>query len=108
MTAAPFLHQGADVQARFTCIGHGGKHHGQKTLDGVRTKKTMRRRKALMKELGFFYPGQVCFICRHVLMGLWSGKTQSIFLGFYSANSTEELTYQGKRCMQKKREKSRE
>jgi hypothetical protein len=35
-------------------------------------------------------------------MGLWSGKAQSILLGFYRANSTEELTYQGKRCVQKK------
>jgi hypothetical protein len=35
-------------------------------------------------------------------MGLWSGKAQSILLGFYSANSTEELMYQGKRCVQKK------
>jgi hypothetical protein len=29
-----------------------------------------------------FYPGQACFIYKHVLMGLWSGKAQSIFLGF--------------------------
>jgi hypothetical protein len=56
-----------------------------------------------------FYPGQACFIYKHVLMGLRSGKAQSILLGFYSANSTEELTYQGKRCVQKKeREESRE
>jgi hypothetical protein len=68
----------------------------------VRKKKTMRQRKALMKELGFFYPGQVCFIYKHVLMGLWNGKAQSILLGFYSTNSTEESTYQGKRCVQKK------
>jgi hypothetical protein len=58
-----------------------------------------------MKELGFFYPGQACFIYKHVLMGLWSGKAQSILMGFYSANSIEELTYQEKRCVQiKKRE----
>jgi hypothetical protein len=49
-----------------------------------------------------FYPGQACFIYKHVLMGLWSGKAQSILLGFYSANSTKESTYQGKRCVQKK------
>jgi hypothetical protein len=55
-----------------------------------------------MKELGFFCPGQACFIYKHVLMGLWSSKAQSIFLGFYSANSTEESAYQGKRCVQKK------
>jgi hypothetical protein len=54
MTAAPFLHRGADVQARFSYIGHGDKCQGRKTLDGVRKKKTMWRRKAVMKELGFF------------------------------------------------------
>jgi hypothetical protein len=69
-TTAPFLHRGADVQARFTCIGHEDKCKGRKTLDGVRKKKMMRRRKALMNELGFFYPGQVCFIYKHILMGL--------------------------------------
>jgi hypothetical protein len=36
MAAAPFLHRGVDVQARFTCIGHGDKRQGRKTLDGVR------------------------------------------------------------------------
>jgi hypothetical protein len=57
-----------------------------------------------------FYLGQACFIYKHVLIGLWSGKDQSILLGFYSENSTEESTYQGKRCVQKekKREESRE
>jgi hypothetical protein len=35
-------------------------------------------------------------------MGLWSDNAQSILLGFYSANSTEESTYQGKRCVQKR------
>jgi hypothetical protein len=54
MATAPFLHQGADVQARFTCIGYGDSRQEQKTLDGVRKKETMRRRKALMKELGFY------------------------------------------------------
>jgi hypothetical protein len=53
MAAAPFLHWGADVQARFICIGHGDRSQERKTLDGVRKKETMRRRKALMKELGF-------------------------------------------------------
>jgi hypothetical protein len=55
-----------------------------------------------------FYPGQACFIYKHVLMGLWSSKAQSIFLGFYTSNSTQESTYQGKRCVQKNREESRE
>jgi hypothetical protein len=61
-----------------------------------------------MKELGFFYPGQVCFIYKHILMGLWRGNAQSILLGFYSANSIEELTYQGKKMRSKEREKQRE
>jgi hypothetical protein len=50
---APFLHRGADVQARSTCIGHGDKRYERKTLDGMRKKKMMRQKKALMKELGF-------------------------------------------------------
>jgi hypothetical protein len=39
-------------------------------------------------------------------MGFWGGKAQNILLGFYSADSTEESPYQGKRCVQikKKRE----
>jgi hypothetical protein len=37
-----------------TCIGHGDKRCEGKTLDGMRKKKMMRRRKILMKELGFF------------------------------------------------------
>jgi hypothetical protein len=41
-----------------------------------------------------FYPDQVCFIYKHVLMGLWSGMAQNIFLGFYSTSSKEELLYQ--------------
>jgi hypothetical protein len=51
--ATPFLHQGADVQMWFTRIGHGNKRCEGKTLDGMRKKKMMRQRKALMKELGF-------------------------------------------------------
>jgi hypothetical protein len=52
--------------------------------------------KGTNEEIRVFYPGQVCFIYKHVLMGLWSGKAQSIFLGFYSANSKEELLYERK------------
>jgi hypothetical protein len=58
-----------------------------------------------------FYPSQACFIYKHVLMVLWRGKAQRILLGFYSANSTEELTYQEKDAFkkkEKKREESRE
>jgi hypothetical protein len=29
-----------------------------------------------------FYPGQTCFIYKHVLMGFWRGKAQNILLGF--------------------------
>jgi hypothetical protein len=47
----------------------------------MRKKKMMRRRKILIKELGF-YPGQTCFIYKHVPMGLWGGKAQNILLGF--------------------------
>jgi hypothetical protein len=37
-------------------------------------------------------------------MGLWRGKVQSIFMGFYifpRADGKEESTYQGKRYVQK-------
>jgi hypothetical protein len=37
-----------------------------------------------------FYPGQVCIIYKHVLMGLWNGKAQSILLGFYNTNICQE------------------
>jgi hypothetical protein len=41
-------------------------------------------------------------------MGLWSGKAQSIFLGFYSANSKEELLYQRKGASKKERRREYE
>jgi hypothetical protein len=50
-----------------------------------------------------FYPGQICFIYKHILMGLRGGKAQNTFLGISSAASIEESTYQGKRCVQKKK-----
>jgi hypothetical protein len=28
-----------------------------------------------------FYPGQICFIYKHILMGLWGGKAQHTLLG---------------------------
>jgi hypothetical protein len=52
--ATPFLYWGTDTQMRSTCIGHGDKRCEGKTLDGTRKKMMMRRRKILMKELGFF------------------------------------------------------
>jgi hypothetical protein len=51
MAAAPFLHHGIDIQARFTCIGHGRQASGTKNPRWG--EKIMRRRKALMEELGF-------------------------------------------------------
>jgi hypothetical protein len=36
-------------------------------------------------------------------MGLWRGKAQNILLGFLSADGTEELMYQEKRYVQKRR-----
>jgi hypothetical protein len=32
--------------------------------------------------ISVFYPGQTCFIYKHVLMGLWRGKAQNILLSF--------------------------
>jgi hypothetical protein len=51
--ATPFLHWGADIQTQASCIGHGDKRWKGKTLDEIRKKKMMRRRKKLMNELGF-------------------------------------------------------
>jgi hypothetical protein len=51
--ATPFLYRGANIQMLSTRISHGDKRCEGKTLDGMRKKKMMRRRKILMKELGF-------------------------------------------------------
>jgi hypothetical protein len=51
---APLLHWGADVQMRSTCISHGAKCWKEETLDEMKERKMMRRRKNLMTELGFF------------------------------------------------------
>jgi hypothetical protein len=50
----PLLHLRINVQARSTSIGHGRQMMGEKTLDEMRKMKTMRQRKIIMKELGFF------------------------------------------------------
>jgi hypothetical protein len=50
---APFLHRGADVQMRFTCVGHGAKCWKEGTLDEMKERKMMQRSKKLMTELGF-------------------------------------------------------
>jgi hypothetical protein len=54
MAATSLLHRRTDIQARSTSIGHGRKVLGRKTLDEMRKRKMMRRRKIVMKELGFF------------------------------------------------------
>jgi hypothetical protein len=65
--------------------------------------------KAANEGVRIFYPGQTCFIYKHVLKGLWGGKAQNTLLGFLSAGSTEESTYQGKiRTNKKKVNKYRE
>jgi hypothetical protein len=38
---------------RFTCIGHGAKCSKEETLDEMKERKMMRRRKKLITELGF-------------------------------------------------------
>jgi hypothetical protein len=46
------------------------------------------------------------YIYKYTLMGLWRGKVQSIFIGFYilpRADDKEASTYQEKRYVQKKR-----
>jgi hypothetical protein len=54
MAATSLLHRRTDIQARSTSIGHGRKVLGRKTLDEMRKRKMMRRRKIVIKELGFF------------------------------------------------------
>jgi hypothetical protein len=58
----PFLHCGADIQARSTCIGHGDKRWKGKTLDEIRNKKMMRWRKKQMNELGFLPSPNVLYL----------------------------------------------
>jgi hypothetical protein len=73
---------------------------GGKPLDEMRKRKMMWWRKIVMKELGFFYPRQACFIYKHILMGLRRDKVQSTSMGFYilpRADDKEETTYQKQR-----------
>jgi hypothetical protein len=42
--AAPLLHRGAKVQARSTCISHGGTSWEKKTLDEFELSKMVRRK----------------------------------------------------------------
>jgi hypothetical protein len=48
---------------------------GGKTLDEMRKRKMMRRRKIVMKELGFFSK-PTCFIYKQTFMGLCKLKVQ--------------------------------
>jgi hypothetical protein len=64
MAATLFLHLRTDVQVRTTSIGHERQVLGEKTLDGMREMKTMRRRKIVMKELGFFPSQHALFISK--------------------------------------------
>jgi hypothetical protein len=52
-----------------------------KTLDEVRKRKMMRRRKTVMRELGFF-PKPTCFIYKQTLMGLCKLKVHVHLWGF--------------------------
>jgi hypothetical protein len=66
---------------RTTSIGHGRKVLGEETLDGMRKKKTMRRKKIAIKELGFFSI-QTCFIYNQTIMGLSKLKVQKHLWAF--------------------------
>jgi hypothetical protein len=54
---------------------------GGKTLDEMRKRKMMRRRKIVVKELGFF-PKPTCFIYKQTLMGLCKLKVQLYLWAF--------------------------
>jgi hypothetical protein len=60
--ATPFHHWGADVQTRSTCIGHEDKRGKEETLDEMKKRKMMRRRKKLMIELGFLPSPNVLYL----------------------------------------------
>jgi hypothetical protein len=62
--ATPFFHLRTDVQMRTTSIRHGGQVLGEKTLDEMWETKMMRRRKLVMKELGFFPSQRALFISK--------------------------------------------
>jgi hypothetical protein len=72
-----------------TSIGHGRQELVEETLDGMRNKKTMRRKKMAMKELGFF-PIQTCFIYNQTIMGLSKIKGPKTSMGFYILPRAED------------------
>jgi hypothetical protein len=60
--ATSLLHLNIGVQVRTTSIRHWWNMLGGKTLDEMWEKKTMRRRKLVMKGLGFFPSWRTLFI----------------------------------------------
>jgi hypothetical protein len=64
MVATSFPHLCTDVQVQTTSFGHGRQALGEETLDEMRERKTMRQRKIVMKELGFFPSQQALFITK--------------------------------------------
>jgi hypothetical protein len=64
-----------------TSIDHGRQALGEETLDGMRKKKTMQRKKMALKELGFL-PSQACFIYNQTIMGLSKLKVQKHLRAF--------------------------
>jgi hypothetical protein len=47
---------------RFTCIGHGAKCWKEETLDEMKERKMMQRRKKLMTELGFLPSSNMLYL----------------------------------------------
>jgi hypothetical protein len=64
---------------------------GGKFLDEMRKRKMMRRRKIVVKVLGFF-PKPACFIYKQTLMGFLQFKGPIISMGFYSQPRVEGKT----------------
>jgi hypothetical protein len=93
--ATPFLHRGANIQTRSTCIDHGDERWEGKTLDEMRKKKMMRRRKKLMNELGFLPSPNVLYLY------LWA------FIFCSEQTIKEHQCIKRKRYIQKKRERGK-
>jgi hypothetical protein len=69
---------------------------GGKTLDEMRKRKMMRRRKIVMKELGFF-PKPTRFIYKQTLMGLCKLKFQVHLWAFICIPEQKIRRQQGQR-----------
>jgi hypothetical protein len=59
---ASFLDRGIDDQMRSICIGHGAKCWKEETLDEMKERKMMWRRKKLMSELGFLPSANMLYL----------------------------------------------